>query len=115
MIIEEFIKEVENVAKLYSLKLEILAKTKNAVKIKVSVTENIYIQLYYNQETGTRNYVLIGWNRRLFGRDCVGGVWHKHPFENPENHDFSEDGKREVSISDFFEEVFNLLKENGLI
>jgi len=115
MIIEEFIKEVENVAKLYSLKVEILAKTKNAVKIKVSVTENIYIQLYYNQETGTRNYVLIGWNRRLFGRDCVGGVWHKHPFENPENHDFSEDGKREVSISDFFEEVFNLLKENGLI
>jgi len=42
-------------------------------------------------------------------------VWHKHPFENPEDHDFSEDGKREISISDFFEEVFKLLKENNLI
>ena len=31
------------------------------------------------------------------------------------NHDFSEDGKREISISDFFEEVFKLLKENNLI
>jgi len=33
-------------------------------------------------------------------------VWQKHPFENPEDHDFSEDGKREISISDFFEEVY---------
>ena len=115
MTIEEFIKEAENVAKLHSLRVETLAKTKNAVKIKILITENIYIQLYYNQETGTRNYVLICWNRRLFGRDCVGGVWHKHPFENPEDHDSSEDGKREVSILDFFEEVFNLLKENDLI
>ena len=115
MTIKDFIKEVETVAKLYSLRAEILARTKNAVKVKVPITENIYIQFYYNQETGTKNYVLIGWNRRLFGRDCISSVWHKHPFENPEDHDFSEDGKREISISDFFEEVFKLLKENNLI
>jgi len=115
MTIKNFIKKVETVAKLYSLRAEILARTKNAVKVKVPITENIYIQLYYNQETGTKNYVLIGWNRRLFGRDCISSVWHKHPFENPEDHDFSEDGKREISISDFFEEVFKLLKENNLI
>jgi len=115
MTIKDFIKEVETVAKLYSLRAEILARTKNAVKVKVPITENIYIQLYYNRETGTKNYVLIGWNRRLFGRDCVGSVWHKHPFENPEDHDFSEDGKREISISDFFEKAFKLLNENNLI
>jgi len=65
MTIKDFIKEVETVVKLYSLRAEILARTKNAVKVKVPITENIYIQLYYNQETGTKNHVLIGWNRRL--------------------------------------------------
>ncbi len=115
MSIDDFIKEVESAASYYLLKVEILAKTKNAVKIKVPITENIYIQLYYNQKSGTKNYVLIGWNRRLFGRDCVGGEWHKHPFKNPNEHDFSKNGKREVSVLEFFYEVFNLLKENSLI
>ena len=36
-------------------KIEVLARTKNAVKVRVPVTENTYIQLYYNsRESGTR-------------------------------------------------------------
>ncbi|WP_202318834.1 hypothetical protein [Archaeoglobus neptunius] len=75
MNLDEFIEDVKKVAGLYSLKVEVLARTKNAVKVRIPVTENTYIQLYYNRESGTKNYVLIGWNRRLFGRDCVGGEW----------------------------------------
>ena len=92
-----------------------MQEPKNAVKIRVPITENIYIQLYYNQESKTKNYVLVEWNRRLFGRDSVGGKWHKHPFENPDEHDFSRNGRREVSVSEFFNEVFNLLRKSGLI
>ncbi|WP_290597686.1 MULTISPECIES: hypothetical protein [unclassified Archaeoglobus] len=51
----------------------------------------------------------------MFGRDCVGGEWHKHPFENPDDHDFGEDSSKEVSVSEFFEEVFRLLVEKGLV
>jgi hypothetical protein len=40
----------------------------------------------------------------LFGRDCVGG-----------DHDFGEDSSKEVSVSEFFEEVFRLLVEKGLV
>ncbi len=115
MNLDEFIEEVKKVAGLYSLKVDVLARTKNAVKVRIPVTENTYIQLYYNRESGTRNYVLIGWSRRLFGRDCVGGGWHKHPFENPDEHDFGENCSKEVSISEFFEEVFKWLKEKELI
>ncbi len=45
--IDEFVKEVEKSAKNFSLKIEVVAKTKNAVKIKVQTTENIYLQFYY--------------------------------------------------------------------
>ncbi len=41
MSIDEFIEEVKNVANTYSLKVEILARTKNAIKIRVPITENI--------------------------------------------------------------------------
>ncbi len=109
--IDEFIKEVEESAKNFSLKIEVVAKTKNAVKIKVQITENIYLQFYYNSLSGTKNYVLIGWNRRLFGRDCIGGRWHLHPFENPDEHVFCD----EVPVKNFFEEVFEILIKNKLI
>ncbi len=115
MNLDDFIEEVKSAANNYSLKVEILARTKNAVKIKVNINENIYIQIYFNMKSGTKNYVLIGWNRRLFGRDCIGGQWHRHPFEDPDMHDFSKNGKKEVSVSEFFFEVFKLLKENELI
>jgi len=52
----DFIKDVRSAANYYSLKIEILAKTKSVVKIKIPITKNVYIQLYYNQKSGTKNY-----------------------------------------------------------
>ena len=54
MNLDEFIEDVKNIADLYSLKIEILARTKNAVKIKVPVTENIYISCITTKKAGLR-------------------------------------------------------------
>lgn len=44
MNIDDFIREVVAAVNFYSLRAEILARTKNAVKIRVPISENIYIQ-----------------------------------------------------------------------
>jgi hypothetical protein len=86
-------------------KVETLLKTPNTIKVKLSVTQTCFIQVYQNIQKGIINYALVSGNQRLFGRDCDGGVWHSHPIENPDSHDFSEDGTRAVSFEEFLYEV----------
>ena len=86
-------------------KIETLLKTPNTIKIKLSITYTCFIQVYQNIQKGIISYVLVSGNQRLFGRDCDGKIWHRHPVENPDSHDFSEDGSRTVSFEEFLYEV----------
>ncbi|MFQ6072496.1 MAG: hypothetical protein ACE5KT_07340 [Methanosarcinales archaeon] len=110
-----FVELVQSAADEYSLIVEIIAQTEKAVKIRLKISEHFFVQFYNHSQSKTSNYVLIGWNRRLYGRDSVGGVWHRHPYDNPSNHDFSEEGSREITPSEFLEEVFEILSLEGLI
>ncbi|MCK4652092.1 MAG: hypothetical protein KAT13_03275 [Methanosarcinales archaeon] len=115
MNLNEFIEYVESASAEYSLKVGILARTKNAIKIRLKISPIIFVQFYHHQKLNTSNYVLVGWNRLLYGRDSVGGEWHRHPFHNPLEHDTSCEGMRAVTPSEFLEEVFELLQEEKLI
>ena len=104
-------KEIYGIVSKFSFieKVETLLRTQNTIKIKLSVTSNCFIQVYENIQKGTRNYVLVSGNQRLFGRDCDGGAWHCHPVENPDAHDFSNEGARAVSFEEFMYEVSETL------
>ncbi len=59
--------------------------------------------------------VLVGWENRLFGRDCVGGDWHKHPFDNPEDHDRTGDGTSNATPEESLDEVFEISLKEKLV
>jgi hypothetical protein len=96
-------------------KVETLLKTLSTIKIKLSITQTCFIQVYQNIQKGIISYVLVSGNQRLFGRDCDGGTWHRHPVENPDSHDFSEDGIRTVSFEEFLYEVSEKLVLLGIL
>ncbi|MBI3583980.1 MAG: hypothetical protein HY096_08530 [Nitrospinae bacterium] len=96
-------------------KVETLLKTPNTLKIKLSITLTCFIQIYQNIQKGVKSYVVVSGSQRLFGRDCDGGRWHSHQAENPDNHDFSEDGAREVSLEDFLYEAGEKLVLIGIL
>jgi hypothetical protein len=96
-------------------KVETLLKTLHTIKIKLSVTPTCFIQIYENIEKNIKNYVVVSGNQRLFGRDCDGGMWHRHPTEAPDSHDFSKNGAREVSFEDFLYEVSEKLVFLGIL
>ncbi len=110
-----FIEALEKAGSKYLLKPRILIKTDNAVKARIEISANIYIQFYFHQVSGTSNFVLVGWNNRLYGRDCIGGKWHRHPFENPEAHDTMGDGTNDITPEEFLDEVFEILLREKLI
>jgi len=51
----------------------------------------------------------------LYGRDSVGGTWHRHSFEDPDAHDCSPEGATPVGPEQFLNEVFEILIREGLI
>jgi len=115
MNVDEFIESVRSAAGRFLFDFEILTRTDNAVKIRMNISDNIFIQFYYNQESGTHNYVVVGWNKRHYGRDCIGGDWHRHPFEDPSSHDTSEEGKRKITPLEFLDEVWKILHDRELL
>jgi hypothetical protein len=115
MILTEFIEALEKAASKYLLNPRILSKTDNAIKARIEISDNIYVQFYFHQISGTTNYVLVGWENRLYGRDCVGGDWHRHPFANPQAHDTTDDGANEVTPEEFLDEMFEILLKEKLI
>ena len=62
-----------------------------------------------------QSYVLVGWDRRLYGRDSVGGEWHRHPYQNPLEHDTSREGAKAVTPPEFLKEVLDILHEEELL
>lgn len=46
-----------------------------------------FINVFFNEDTGTVAFTLVKGNRRIFGvdKDSLRG-WHKHPVENPQAH-----------------------------
>jgi len=117
MKLEEVIAGIEEVSRRFPFILEVirLDETKYSVKYIFMLAEGFFVQVYRNVRSGTIGLALISRGQRLYGRDREGGQWHRHPFENPIEHDFSAEGSREVSLEEFLKEVQEILEREQLI
>lgn len=74
------------------------------LKGRVILQKNRFLQIYFNELTGTTAFALIEKDRRLWGIDFdnIRG-WHLHPVGNPEGH---------YDINSMFvEDIMNALAE----
>jgi hypothetical protein len=117
MKLEDAIAEIEEVSRRLPFILEVirLDETKYSVKYLFRLAEGFFVQVYRNVRSGTIGLALIYGGQRLYGRDREGGQWHRHPFENPIEHDFSAEGSRQVSLEEFLKEVQEILEREQLI
>lgn len=93
------------------LKLAVIDRTKSILKARIIFTEDVFIQIYINIKKPKRSYTLIMNDARIFGKDYAWGIWHTHPFGSPEYHDDTEEGKKPVTIKEFFEQTVFILSE----
>lgn len=61
------------------------------LKCRAILKENRFLQIYFNELTGTVAFALIERDRRIWGIDYdnIRG-WHLHPLESPETHQDTE-------------------------
>ena len=71
------------------------------VKIRVVLTYDAFIDVFYNADTGKRSYALVEKATRVFGAANAFIGWHIHPFDNPDKHIPS----AAISFDDFLKAV----------
>ena len=55
------------------------------LKLRAYVGALVFVDVFFNAETGKTSFALIKDQHRIFGADNTRG-WHLHPFESPESH-----------------------------
>jgi hypothetical protein len=57
-----------------------------SINLRVPLTVGGFVDVFYNEQTGTTAYAFIQGAQRVFGAGNTGG-WHIHPFDDPARHD----------------------------
>ena len=98
----------------YIRRLEVLEQTSSLIKARLIISVDVFIQVYRNDRFDSTNLALVHNQRRIYGRDQLGGSWHRHTLADPELHDRSRLGRHEVLLDEFLNEVEAVLAELGL-
>ena len=98
----------------YIRRLVILEQTALLIKARFIISNDIFVQVYRNDRFDSTNLALVHNQRRIYGRDQLGGSWHRHALATPELHDRSTLGRRAIALNDFLNEVEAILAELGL-
>lgn len=98
----------------YILRLDVLDQSPTMLKARLYISPDLFVQVYRNDRFDTTNLALIHNGQRIYARDQLGGVWHRHVATTPHLHDTSAKGRRPVDLSEFLDEVETVLAEKGL-
>lgn len=99
----------------FILDVETVDKADHTVKMRLHVDRDCFVQVYANTQKQITSFVLVFNRSRIFGRDSEAGLWHQHPPEAPDQHDFSPEGQRPVSLDEFLREAQKVLQEKGIL
>ena len=98
----------------YFNRLEVLDQTATLLKARLYISPDLFLQVYRNDHFDTTNLVLLHNGQRIYARDQLAGVWHRHTTTAPDLHDTSAEGIRPVNLSEFLNEIETVLATLGL-
>ena len=104
----------ESSSRVYIQRLDVLDLTANVLKARLHLSPDLFVQVYRNDRFDTTNLALIYGGQRLYGRDELSGIWHRHRASSPAVHDTSAKGRRAVGLAVFLDEVEAVLAARGL-
>jgi len=113
----DFEQEARRVAALWAFIRQIVTVDKSdyAVKLRLHVDKECFVQVYANTHKELFSYTLVLNRARIYGRDCDGGIWHRHPLHAPDTHDFSIQGREAVSLAHFLAEAQQILQDRLIL
>jgi hypothetical protein len=98
----------------YISRLVVIDQSASLLKARMYITTDLFVQVYRNDRFDTTNLALMYNEQRIYARDQLGGVWHRHTADDPQAHDTGVAGRRSVSLTEFLDEVEDMLAALGL-
>ena len=98
----------------YIGRLVVLDHSLSLLKARLYIAADLFVQVYRNDHFDTTNLALMHNEQRIYARDQLGGVWHRHPTTDPQVHDTSATGCQPVGLAEFLDEVEDVLAALGL-
>jgi hypothetical protein len=90
-------------------------RTDSTVTLHFIIGSELFIQVYYSERSGRLSFALIDTTGRIYGRDREYGIWHLHPFSQPQRHESTPEGMSPQPVAQFLAEVEKILVEHDLI
>jgi hypothetical protein len=94
---------------------QIIERTDFTVTLHLNIGAQLFVQIFFSQRSGRLSFALIGSSGRLYGRDREHGSWHRHPFQQPNQHEPTPEGMSPQPVTQFLAEVEKILVENNLL
>jgi len=114
--IQSLLEEIREIIQVYPLHdIKITDIQTHVFKARLYLSEDIFVQVYRNDKNDVTSFTLIVKDKRLYGRDQIEGLWHRHPFNDPSTHNRSPQGKKAVDLRTFFNEVYEWLMRESLL
>ncbi len=116
MTVDQLARALDNALKTraYLRRLEVLDHSASLIKARLHIGPELFIQVYRNDRFDTTNFALIHNAQRIYARDQLAGLWHRHTLPQPDHHDTSPVGRQASELTDFLDEVETLLASLGL-
>jgi hypothetical protein len=106
--------QIEVTRRGYLRRVEVLDQSFNLIKVRLHIAPDLFVQIYRNDSFDTTNPALIHNSQRLYARDQVGAMWHRHTLTQPAAHDDSAEGRRAADLPQFLDEIESILAALGL-
>jgi hypothetical protein len=95
--------------------LRMAERTDNTITLHMQITDEMFVQIFFSQRSLRLSFALVNSAGRVYGRDREHGLWHRHPFGQPHEHESTPEGMSSRPLTQFLAEVEELLLTNGLI
>ena len=95
--------------------LQVVERTDRTIALRLYIRQDVFVQAFLGEITGSLYFALIEGSRRIFGIDRESGEWHTHPFESPHEHRPFPEGLEPRPLLKFLAKVEQLLLEHDLL
>lgn len=90
-------------------------RTDATVTLHLRIAPELVVQAYLSEISGRLSFALVDPSGRLYGWDRDRGLWHRHPYDDPGQHEPLPEAVSPRPLLQFMTRVEGILLENELI
>jgi hypothetical protein len=95
--------------------MEEIARTDHTLSLRLYIRNDLFIQVFLGETSGSLYLALIERERRIFGVDREAGEWHIHPYDTPDQHQNLPEALEPKPLLKFIARVETLLLDHDLL